>query len=205
MLYYERKIKRKRFNLIIGCDEVGRGAIAGPVVACALVLRKKKFKNRIADSKILSPSRRLNAFFEIIKNAYYGIGVISEKIIERLDIRKATILAIENAIEDLLRLLKRENFSTKKTYVLADGDLKLRIDFPYRSIKSLDKKSLSCASASIVAKVIRDRIMAIYDSIYPDYGFLNHKGYPTLKHLLSIKRFGPTPIHRMTFRPLKND
>lgn len=202
-LYYERRLREKGFSLIVGCDEVGRGAIAGPVVGCALVLRKKRFKNRIYDSKMLSPQKRLECYNEIIKNAYFGLGIISERIIERLNIRKATILAIENAIEDLTRLLKRLNISTKKIYILADGDLKIGTIFPYKSVKGLDRKSLTCASASIVAKVVRDRIMNIYDSIYPDYGFSDHKGYPTKRHILAIKRKGPSPIHRMTFFPLK--
>jgi ribonuclease HII len=201
MFYYERKLKKSGFELIVGCDEAGRGALAGPVVGCALVLRKNKFKNRISDSKILSPKQRLEAYKEISKNAYFGLGIVNERIIERLNIKRATVLAIENAIGDLMRLLKRKNISTKKTYILADGDLKLRIGFPYRSINSLDKKSLTCAAASIVAKVIRDRIMSIYDSIYPDYGFLKHKGYPTSRHILAIKKCGPCFIHRMTFTP----
>ena len=202
MLYYERKLKNKGFDIIIGCDEAGRGAVAGPVVACALVLRKKRFKNKITDSKMLSPCQRSKAFDEIIKNAYYRIGVVSERIIEKLNIREATILAIENAVGDLMKLLKGLKISTKRIYILADGDLRLRVDSPYKSITGLDRKSLTCASASVVAKVIRDRLMAIYDSIYPDYSFLNHKGYLTLRHLSAIKRFGPSPIHRMTFTPL---
>ncbi len=203
MLYYEKKAKKEGFSQVIGVDEVGRGALAGPVVAAAVLLKKKKFKNRIYDSKALSPSQRLKAYDEIIKSSYYGIGVISEKIIDTLGIREATSKAMENAIGDLIRALNRIRLLSKKVFILTDGDLKLDIPYSYKSIYSLDKKSLSCASASIVAKVIRDKIMAIYDSVYSDYDFLKNKGYGTRKHIQAIKRYSVSSIHRRTFRPIK--
>lgn len=202
MLYYEKKAKKEGFSQIIGVDEVGRGALAGPVVAAAVLLKKKKFKNRIYDSKVLSPSQRLRAYDEITKNSYYGIGVINEKIVDTLGIREATTRAIENAIGDLIKALSRIRLLSKKVFILADGDLRLSIPYPYRSTYALDKKSLSCASASIVAKVIRDKIMAIYDSVYSDYDFLKNKGYGTKRHIQAIEKCGISPIHRRTFRSI---
>ncbi len=203
MFYYERKLKKEDFSQIIGVDEVGRGALAGPVVAAAVLLKKKKFKNRIYDSKVLSPSQRLKAYDEITKNSYYGVGVINEEIIDRLGIREATSKAMENAVGDLIRVLNRMRLLSKKVFILTDGDLKLNIPYSYKSIYSLDKKSLSCASASIVAKIIRDKIMAIYDSVYSDYDFLKNKGYGTKKHIHTIKKYGISSIHRKTFRPIR--
>lgn len=197
MLYYERKFKRQGYNLIIGVDEAGRGPLAGPVVAAAVALKTVYFKNRIDDSKKLTSSQREKAYQEIIQKSVFGIGIINEKIIDSLNILAATCKAMEAAIQAALGKLKR--VPQKDIYVIVDGDMSLDIKLPFTSIIEGDSKSKSIACASILAKVTRDRIMALYDKMYPQYGFLKHKGYPTKAHRLALEKFGPSIIHRTTF------
>jgi len=197
VLYYEKKFQRQGYELIIGVDEVGRGCLAGPVVAAAVWLKNRSFKNRIDDSKKLSPAQRERAFPEIIKKSAYGVGIVSEKIIDRLNILVATRIAMEKAIAVLIRDLKPE--SKKRIRVLVDGNVKLKTRLPYTNIIRGDSKSKSIACASILAKVTRDRIMVSYDKIYPRYGFLQHKGYPTKLHRLAVEKSGLSKIHRVTF------
>jgi len=197
MLYYERKFKKKGYDFIIGVDEAGRGPLAGPVVAAAVSLKRRRFKNRIDDSKKLSGKAREAAFPEIFSKAHIGVGVISEKVIDRLNIEEATRLAMKKAINGALE--RARNTRGKRIFILIDGNVKPDISFPYHNIIRGDSKSKSIASASIVAKVIRDRIMSAYDKIYPQYGFIRHKGYPTAKHRALLKKLGPCLIHRLTF------
>jgi ribonuclease HII len=197
VLYYERKFKRKGYNLIIGVDEVGRGPLAGPVMAAAVTLKTVRFKNRIDDSKKLTPSQREHAFGEIVNKSVFGIGIINEKVIDRQNIAVATRMAMEQAISGLIDKLKPNH--RKHIHILVDGNVKLDIDLPFTNIIRGDSKSKSIACASILAKVIRDRIMFLYDRIYPQYGFLRHKGYPTKEHRTALKRFGPSLIHRTSF------
>ena len=197
MLYYERKFKRKGYTLIIGVDEVGRGPLAGPVAAAAVTLKTVRFKNRIDDSKKLSPLQREHAFGEIINKSVFGIGIINEHIIDRVNIAVATRMAMEQAISGLIDKLKANH--KNNIHILVDGNVKLNIDLPFTNIIRGDSKSKSIACASILAKVIRDRIMSLYDKIYPQYGFLKHKGYPTKEHRTALKRFGPSLIHRTSF------
>ena len=197
MLYYERNFKKKGYRLIIGVDEAGRGPLAGPVVAAAVALKTARFKNRIDDSKKLTPAGREKAFLEIIHKSVFGIGIINEKIIDSINILEATRLAMEVAISALIKKIKSQK--KKFIHILVDGNVKLNIDFSYTNIIRGDAKSKSIASASILAKVTRDRIMSIYDRIYPEYGFLQHKGYPTKIHRQALKRLGPSLIHRMSF------
>lgn len=197
MLYYERQFKKKGYDYIIGVDEAGRGPLAGPVVAAAVLLKNNRFKNRIDDSKKLTSRAREAAFPEIFSKAHIGVGVISEKVIDRLNIEKATRLAMKQAISRALGRIKITR--RRRAYVLVDGIVKLDITLPYRNIIRGDSKSKSIASASIVAKVIRDRIMSAYDKAFPGYGFLEHKGYPTEKHRQALKKLGPSAIHRLSF------
>lgn len=197
MLYYERKLKKRGYNLIIGVDEAGRGPLAGPVVAAAVVLKTSRFKNRIDDSKRLTCLQREKAFQEIINNAIFGIGIVNEKIIDGVNILMATRMAMEEAIKILINKLKVKD--RKNIYILVDGNVKININLPYINIIDGDSKSKSIASASILAKVTRDRIMSLYDRLYPEYGFLQHKGYATKMHRQAIRRFGPSVIHRMSF------
>jgi len=184
--------------LIAGVDEAGRGPLAGPVVAACVILKdlRPKFRNRIDDSKVLSPKARLKAYDEIRKKAFFGVGITDEKKIDSLNIYKATILTMEKAVKGL---------GVKPDFLLIDGNLKLKVPCKKANIIGGDSKSLSIACASIIAKVTRDRIMDKYHKTYPHYGFKYHKGYGTKRHFEALSEYGPSPIHRMTFRPIKHD
>ena len=183
--------------MIIGVDEAGRGPLAGPVVAGAVALKTTHFETRVDDSKKLSARQREMAFNELINKSIFGIGIIDEKVIDSLNILVATRMAMEKAIESLLGKIKSSY--KRRIHLLIDGDVSLNIDLPYTNIIRGDSKSKSIASASILAKVIRDHIMSFYDEKYPQYGFLRHKGYPTKMHRDALKRFGPCKIHRTSF------
>jgi ribonuclease HII len=197
VLYYERKLKKEGFDLIIGVDEAGRGPLAGPVVAAAVALKKTRFKNRIDDSKKLTSRARERAFLEILDKSVSGVGIVNEKIIDRLNILEATRIAMEQAIAGLMD--KIGEIKPRRTHVIVDGKVKLDIGLPYANIIKGDGRSKSIASASILAKVTRDRIMSLYDKVYPQYGFSRHKGYPTKAHKSAIRKFGPSLIHRNSF------
>ena len=197
MLYYERKLKKKGYNLIIGVDEAGRGPLAGPVVAAAVTLKTHRFKNRIDDSKKLTARAREKAFQEIIEKAVFGIGIVDERTIDRVNILVATRMAMEEAVTALIDKLRAGK--RKRIHIIVDGNMNLKTDFTCTSIIKGDAKSKSIASASILAKVTRDAIMQLYDRIYPQYGFTRHKGYPTHEHRAILKRLGPSLIHRRTF------
>ncbi|MFH1621649.1 MAG: ribonuclease HII [Candidatus Omnitrophota bacterium] len=188
---------------MIGVDEAGRGPLAGPVVAAAVKLKSTKFKNYINDSKKLSPSERESAFEEIYQKSIVGISVISESVIDSINILNAAKLAMEQAVANLIYVSKKK-INKNKAIVLADGNLSLNLPFKSKSIIGGDSKSLSIASASIVAKVVRDRIMNIYGKIYPKYSFEQHKGYGTKAHFKAIKKHGPCLIHRRSFNLSKN-
>jgi ribonuclease HII len=191
----ERRLKEQGFDVIIGVDEAGRGPLAGPVVAGAVYLKTTRFSNRIDDSKRLTRSQREDAFLEIIQKSIFALSIIDERMIDNLNILTATRLCMENAIYSLLRKL-----SYKKICIMVDGNVKLNIpDYPVFNIIKGDAKSKTIACASILAKVSRDRIMSLYDRLWPEYGFLRHNGYPTNLHRLALKQFGPCPIHRLSF------
>lgn len=197
MFYYENKLKSEGFDFIVGIDEAGRGPLAGPVVASAVVILENNFENRIDDSKKLSSLQRDKAYLEIVSKTVFGLGIVDEKVIDRINILQATRLAMKDAVTALLN--KTKSSLNKKIHLLIDGDIALDFDFPYTSIIKGDSKSKSIASASILAKVTRDKLMDEYDKIYPQYGFIQHKGYPTKGHKLAIKKFGFCNIHRTTF------
>lgn len=198
-VYYENKLKKKGCNFIIGVDEAGRGPLAGPVVAAAVSLKRNaRFKNRIDDSKKLTHLQREKAYLEIITKSLFGIGIVNEKIIDSLNILVASRIAMEEAIQSLLSKLKGKQ-GKYHIHILVDGNVKLEVDCPFTNIINGDAKSRSIACGSILAKVTRDRIMSIYDKVYPQYRFFQHKGYPTKKHKLAIKKFGPSLIHRASF------
>jgi ribonuclease HII len=197
MLYYERKLKKQGCELIIGVDEAGRGPLAGPVVAAAVILKTYRFKKKIDDSKKLTPLQREAAFPEITQKSIFGIGIVPEGTIDRINILQATRLAMKEAVTSVLNKL---SFSERpKVHVIVDGDISIEVGVPQTSIISGDAKSKSIAAASILAKVTRDRIMQDYDSLYPDYGFARHKGYPTEEHRAVIRRLGTCLIHRKSF------
>lgn len=191
MLYHERKLIRQGKKNIAGIDEAGRGPLAGPVVAAAVILKEFRFKNRIDDSKKLTRISREKAFAEIIGKAHIGIGIVGEKEIDSINILKATLKAMQMAVSDLRRT---------PDHVLIDGiSTPPGISCPKTLIINGESHSLSIACASIIAKVTRDFIMAYYDSLYPEYGFGRHKGYGTKMHYGALDVYGPSPVHRRTF------
>ena len=209
MLYYENKAKKKGFKFIVGIDEVGRGPLAGPVVASAVWLRSRRFKNRINDSKKLSALQRQRAFYEILEKSVCGFGVVSEGGIDHLNIVEATRIAMQKALFDLIwklrraKTLKAKRLKKKMCALIDGGSLSLEVPCQTKNIIKGDSKSLSIACASIVAKVTRDRMMSVIDKSHPHYGFAKHKGYGTKAHLRAIKRHGPSVFHRKTFAPIK--
>jgi len=194
-LLHEKRALSRGYNIIAGIDESGRGPLAGPVVAAAVILNKHKFKNKIDDCKRLTPKSRLRAYREIIENSIYSVAVIGQNVIDHINIYNATKLAMEKAIIGL---------SVNPDYVLIDGTMKLSLPCKGYSIKRGDRNCLSIACASIIAKVWRDRIMERLHSLYPKYGFINHKGYGTAMHFKMLKKYGPSPVHRLSFEPVRS-
>jgi len=194
LLFYEREVRKAGYRCIAGVDEAGRGPLAGPVVAAAVIFPcDHESIDGINDSKKLSPKQRatLKPIIES-KALYIGLGIISEQEIDRLNILQATLLAMKQAILSL-RLLP--------DYLLIDGRDAPRCDIAHRCLIHGDGLSLSIAAASIIAKITRDEIMLEYDKQYPRYGFAQHKGYGTLRHLQAIRCYGLSPIHRRSFKP----
>ncbi|MDP2044094.1 MAG: ribonuclease HII, partial [Candidatus Omnitrophota bacterium] len=197
MLTFERKLKSRGYDLIIGVDEAGRGPLAGPVVAAAVCLKSLKFENRIDDSKKLSPAKRKSAFFEIKNKSLYAIASVNHNEIDRINILQATKQAMQKAVAKLLK--KAPAARQRRAFVIIDGNMRFKLGLPYQSIVKGDSKSLSIAAASILAKVSRDTLMEKYHKIYPQYGFNKHKGYPTEAHRLLLRKIGPVAIHRKSF------
>lgn len=192
MLEYENKYYDKGYTLIAGVDEAGRGPLAGPVFAAAVVFEKGTFIEGINDSKKLSEKKR-EALFDIIceKALYYNIVSVDEKEIDRINILNASLKAFELAVTGLEKL---------PDVTLIDGNrCKENFPTPHETIVKGDAKSMSIAAASILAKVSRDRYIVGLDSLYPEYNFKKHKGYPTKEHREAIAKYGPCPIHRLTF------
>lgn len=189
---FEYEDKYKSLGLVAGMDEAGRGPLAGPVVcACVIMpLEKEKLIDGINDSKKLSPKKREELFEKIVKTAIsYSIVEVDEKTIDRINILQATKLGMKKAFESL---------SVKPAIVLIDA-VKLDIDIKQENIIKGDAKSYNIASASILAKVYRDRLMVKLSKDYPEYHFDKHKGYGTKEHIDALKKYGKCPIHRDSF------
>ncbi len=201
MLTHEQEAWAEGFRFILGIDEAGRGPLAGPVVAAAVCLTAHDFPCRIDDSKKMNPESRETAFHEIFQRAFVGIGIVSEAAIDAINILNASHLAMEFAVKQLVRRLPPEQKAQpREIFMLIDGDrFKSRLRYRYRTVVGGDARCLSIACASIIAKVYRDRVMANYDRIFPQYGFKQHKGYPTEEHREAIKTHGPSTIHRRSF------
>ncbi|MBF0532416.1 MAG: ribonuclease HII [Candidatus Omnitrophica bacterium] len=200
---YEDRALAQGYQRIVGVDEAGRGPLAGPVVAAAVIIRTRQFSSVIQDSKKLTAQQRECAFAEIMDKAYFGIGLISPAVIDEINILRATFWAMTNAIEQVIVQMEKveaQEISASRVCLLIDGN-RFQSDLPYavRTIVRGDEQAFSIACASIVAKVTRDRVLGYYDKIFPQYGFSRHKGYPTLEHRQAIKEFGLTMIHRKTF------
>ncbi|MFH1837756.1 MAG: ribonuclease HII [Candidatus Omnitrophota bacterium] len=191
-LFFENKALVSGYKRVAGIDEAGRGPLAGPVVAAAVVIRDKNFSERIDDSKKLTAKRREAAFLDILKRCDVGIGVAGVDEIDRLNILNATLLAMKRAVEEL---------EVRPDYLLIDGKMEVPIAQERTCLTAGESKSLSIASASIIAKVFRDCLMREEDKKYPLYGFRKHKGYGTKEHIEAIKKHGLCVIHRNTFGP----
>jgi ribonuclease HII len=191
----ENKIVRQGYSAIAGIDEVGRGPLAGPVVAAAVILPQDFYLPGINDSKQLSETKR-NEFYDVIreKAVSIGIGMIDAEEIDTINIYEATKKAMLYAISNLQR---------NPDYLLIDA-MKLDTPYPQESIIKGDSKSVSIAAASIVAKVTRDKLMKEYALTYPGYGFDKNAGYGTKGHLEGLKQSGVTPIHRKSFAPVRD-
>jgi len=216
--FEERKLWKKGYKYVVGLDEAGRGPLAGPVVAGAVMLKIFNFQfsifnkfsmiqfSKIRDSKQLSAKKR-EEFYKILTkhpNIEWGIGRVSEKVIDKINIKNAAELAMEKALQNLKSKIQNKK---SKIFLIIDGNniknLKLKT-YNLKLIIKGDEKVFSCAAASILAKVIRDRLMVKYDKKYPQYGFKQHKGYPTKFHLKMLKKQGICKIHRKSFSPVKN-
>ena len=192
MLALERKLRARGIEHIAGVDEAGRGPLAGPVVAAAVVLPPDVLISGLNDSKALSEKRR-ESLFKIIREVALAIGVdeASPEEIDAYNIRNATHRAMCKAIDAL---------GMSPDRVLIDGNVVPRSPFPEQAIIGGDGASLSIAAASVIAKVTRDRLMIAYDAQYPEYGFASHKGYGSADHLAALQKHGPCPIHRQSFK-----
>jgi ribonuclease HII len=191
-LFFESTAREQGYRIIAGVDEAGRGPLAGPVVAAAVILPAGITLPGIKDSKKMTEKARIHAFSEIINTAEaIGIGVVSHSYIDEFNILNASLEAMKKAVE---------NLDTPPEYLLVDGIFKIPISLPQKCIKKGDQLSHSISASSIIAKVYRDRIMYSYHNDYPEYGFSSNKGYGTAKHLNALKKFGPCPLHRLTFR-----
>jgi len=208
ILQEERKLWKKGYKRVVCLDESGRGPLAGPVLAAAVKSDSPLLKNfrksdfvHIKDSKKLTPKKR-EEFYKILTkhpNIEWGTGRVSEKVIDKINILEATKLAMIRAIEKL----KIKNKKLKIDYLILDGNFKIDLPIPQKSIVKADEKVFSCMAAGIIAKVTRDRIMEKLHKKYPKFGFNQHKGYPTKYHIKMLKKHGPLKIHRKTFGPLK--
>jgi len=189
---FEQIARQKGYSIIAGIDEAGRGPLAGPVVAAAVILGEDFSVNEIKDSKQLSSSKRSRLHDDIHLHAYeIGVGMVSHEKIDEINILQAARLSMLNAVTQL---------KTSPEYLLIDGINPIETELPQETIKKGDQRSISIAAASIIAKVERDRIMSKYALDYPEYGFDQHKGYPTRQHREAIKKYGICPIHRKTFK-----
>ena len=193
LLEYEKKLYKEGYKLIAGTDEVGRGPLVGPVVAAAVILPVDYYLEGLDDSKKLSEKKR-NKFYDIITRdaISYGIGIVDAKTIDEINIYEASRLAMKIAIN---------NLSIKPDFILTDA---MPLNMPNSlAIIHGDALSETIAAASVIAKVTRDRMMYELDQLYPMYGFKDHKGYPTKKHLENLEKYGILDNYRCSYKPVK--
>ncbi len=191
MKEFENELYSQGFCLVAGVDEAGRGPLAGPVCAAAVILPQDLIIEEINDSKKLTEKKREKLFDVIISSAIaYSIEFVSPEVIDEINIRQATSLAMHNAVK---------NLEKAADFVIVDGNDNIPFDTPFKYIVKGDAKSQTIAAASILAKVSRDRLMVELDKEYPEYGFAKHKGYGTKTHCEAIRKFGLLPIHRKSF------
>ena len=196
LLSLESDLWRKGFRTVGGVDEVGRGPLAGPVVAACVVLPQDFSVSGVDDSKKLTAKKRERLFDQIMEGAdQVGIGIVGEKTIDAMNILNASLKAMFKAVQKLKNMPE---------FILVDGNQRIpNLQLPHMPVIKGDSKSLSIAAASIVAKVTRDRIMLKYHEEYPEFCFADHKGYGTRTHVEALKAFGPCRIHRKSFKLVK--
>ena len=193
---FETSLMGQGYPLIAGVDEVGRGPLAGPVTAAAVILDPSNIPQGLNDSKKLSAKRRENLYDLILKSATVAVAHVSVEEIDRINILQASLLAMRNAVAAL---------NPQPAHLLIDGNrVPDPINIPAQPIIKGDGKSLSIAAASIVAKTVRDRLMAELSLQNPGYGWEKNAGYPSKQHILALQRLGVTPHHRRSFRPVHN-
>jgi len=192
---YEEKLYKMGIKYIAGIDEAGRGPLAGPVVAAAVILKPGSHLDLVDDSKKLSAAQRDKALIQIKENALaIGIGICSVEEIDQINIYRASKQAMISAVKQL---------KIKPEFLLIDA-MPIELSMPSESIIKGDQKSVSIAAASIVAKTTRDRYMLEMDKVFPEYGFAKHKGYGTKLHKEMLEKYGYTPIHRKSYEPIKS-
>ncbi len=190
--FHEGLAQKAGYDLIAGVDEAGRGPLAGPVVAAAVIIPQGTDLAGVRDSKKMSPGAREKAFSDICHRVLaMGIGVVSHDYIDKFNILRAALEAMRQAVAAL---------APQPEFVLVDGIHEIPLPVPQRCLKKGDQISRSISAASVVAKVYRDRIMRSYHQMYPVYDFDRHKGYGTRQHLNALAQYGPSPIHRKTFK-----
>ena len=191
---FEETARKRGFQFIAGLDEAGRGPLAGPVVAAAVVFPKTRSLKGIDDSKVLSAGQREKALSLLQRRALgVGIGIVEAGEIDRINILQASLKAMELAVQSL---------PLRPDFLLIDGLHCLKLPVEQKAIPKGDRRCLSIAAASIVAKVTRDRLMVAYHQDYPEYNFAQHKGYGTREHLQAIQKYGCCPLHRQSFRTI---
>lgn len=192
---YEKELYKQNINNIAGTDEAGRGPLYGPVVAACVVLPKNFELEGLNDSKKLTEKKRNEYYNYLIENVTYGVGIISPKEIDEINIYEASRKAMKIAIDEVRKQIKVD-------YVLTDA-MPIDLDIPVKPIIKGDAKSITIAAASVLAKVTRDKMMYEIDEKHPEYGFKNHKGYPTKKHIEAINKYGLIDGYRKTYGPVK--
>jgi ribonuclease HII len=191
---FEKEVRARGFRLVAGIDEAGRGPLAGPVVAAAVMLPPRARLSGVDDSKRLSPKQREEAFALLQEKALaIGVGIVEAGEIDRINIHQASLRAMEKAVAKL---------SLIPDFLFIDGLHTLTLPLPQKAVVKGDQRCLAIAAASIVAKVTRDRIMTDYHREYPEYNFIRHKGYGTKEHIQAIEKYGSCPLHRRSFRPI---
>jgi ribonuclease HII len=193
--HFEKEAVRKGFRDVAGIDEAGRGPLAGPVVSAAVILPAAFDDSDVTDSKKLTAPAREHLYERIYAQAAaVGIGIVDPLEIDRINILQASLLAMAMAVQNLI---------PRPDFLLIDGTFRIASDLPQIAIIKGDALSISIAAASIIAKVTRDRLMQVYHQYYPQFDFPQHKGYPTKAHKEAIQKFGCCPIHRKSFRGVK--
>jgi ribonuclease HII len=194
-LFHEMMAMKSGYRAVAGLDEAGRGPLAGPVVAAAVILPRKVELPGVRDSKKMSAGERERAFELILRKARaLSIAVVPEDYIDQFNILRASLEAMKRAAQALV---------PQPTFLLVDGIHAVPLALPQKCLKKGDQRSLSISAASVMAKVYRDRIMRCYHLQFPRYGFDQHKGYGTKRHLEALNRFGPCPFHRLTFKGVR--